>query len=100
MESKRKMEEMAADLGFDKVSDLKLGVVEKIREYVVGGGFMFAMCSATDTYDIALAAAETDIADWMFDGRSEERRVGKECRSRGWPDRCNTQTLTKITARH
>lgn len=72
MESKRKMEEMADDLGFQKVSDLKLAVVEKIRDYVVGGGFMFAMCSATETYDIALSAAETDIADWMFDGDPQD----------------------------
>lgn len=72
VESKRKMEDLAADLGFQKVSDLKLAVVERIREYVIGGGFMFAMCSATDTYDIALAAAETDIADWMFDGDPQD----------------------------
>src|SRR5699024_3080700 len=47
-------------------------VVGKIRDYVVGGGFMFAMCSATETYDIALSAAETDIADWMFDGDPQD----------------------------
>ena len=53
-ENVRRMEAMAQELGFNKVSQLKLGVVKKIREYVFGGGFMFAMCSATDTYDIAL----------------------------------------------
>lgn len=47
---------------------MKLAVVKKIREYVGGGGFMFAMCSATDTYDIALAAEGVDICDHMFDG--------------------------------
>ncbi|MEZ4995429.1 MAG: asparagine synthetase B, partial [Saprospiraceae bacterium] len=53
-ENQRRMEALAASLGFDKVSQLKLAVVKKIKEYVEGGGFMFAMCSATDTYDIAL----------------------------------------------
>lgn len=54
--------------GFEKVSQLKLAVVKKITEYVAGGGFMFAMCSATDTYDIALAAEGVDICAQMFDG--------------------------------
>lgn len=58
----------AARLGFNKVSKLKLAVAQKIRDYVVGGGFLFAMCSATDSYDIALAAEGTDICDHMFDG--------------------------------
>jgi hypothetical protein len=62
------MERLAAINGFDKVSQLKLAVAKKIKEYVVGGGFMFAMCSATDTYDIALAAEGTDICADMFDG--------------------------------
>ena len=60
-------EEMAARNGFEKVSQLKLAVAHRIRDYVAGGGFMFAMCSATDSYDIALAAEETDICDVMFD---------------------------------
>lgn len=67
-ESQRRMEEMATRLGFAKVSQLKLSVVNKIREYVGGGGFMFAMCSATDSYDIALAAAGVDICAEMYDG--------------------------------
>lgn len=67
-ESKANMEKLARDLGFNKVSQLKSAVVERIREYVAGGGFMFAMCSATDTYDIALAAQGVDICDVMFDG--------------------------------
>ncbi len=67
-ENQRKMEELAADLGFNKVSQLKLAVVKRIKEYVVGGGFMFAMCSATDTYDIALAAEGIDICAEMYDG--------------------------------
>jgi hypothetical protein len=67
-ENQRRMEKMASELGFNKVSKLKLAVVNKIREYVIGGGFMFAMCSATDTYDIALAAADTDICADIYDG--------------------------------
>jgi hypothetical protein len=54
--------------GFKKVSHLKLATVKKIREFCLGGGFLFAMCSATDTYDIALAAEDTDICDIMYDG--------------------------------
>lgn len=62
------LENTARKLGFNKVSKLKSAVVEKIREYIEGGGFMFAMCSATDTYDIALAALGLDICEEMFDG--------------------------------
>ena len=61
-------EALASSLGYIKVSDQKLAVAEKIREYVLGGGFMFAMCSATDSFDIALAAQELDICEPMFDG--------------------------------
>jgi hypothetical protein len=61
-------EEIAAKYGFKKVSQLKLAVVLVMREFVSNGGFLFAMCSATDTYDIALAAMNTDICDYMFDG--------------------------------
>ncbi|MBK8490325.1 MAG: asparagine synthetase B [Saprospirales bacterium] len=63
-----RMEELAHKNGFEKVSQLKMAVVEKIREYVIGGGFMFAMCSATDTYDIALAAEGIDICAVYYDG--------------------------------
>ena len=55
-------------MGFQKVSKAKLEVVLKIREFTAGGGFLFAMCSATDTYDIALAAKDIDICEYMFDG--------------------------------
>ncbi len=67
-ENQKRMESLAQTLGFDKVSQLKLAVVKKIKEYVAGGGFMFAMCSATDTYDIALAAEGVDICAQMYDG--------------------------------
>ncbi|MCK5146439.1 asparagine synthetase B [bacterium] len=61
-------EKEALRLGYKKVSKLKLAVAEAVRNYVVSGGFLFAMCSATDSYDIALAAADIDICDAVFDG--------------------------------
>lgn len=60
-------ENTAKLLGFKKVSQLKLAVAKKIRDFVVGGGFMFAMCSAPDSFDIALAAEGVDICREMFD---------------------------------
>src|SRR5207253_9645347 len=65
---KQTNEEMAKKMGFGKVSQLKLAVVKKLREYVSGGGFMFTMCSGTTTPDIALATQGTDICDVMYDG--------------------------------
>lgn len=67
IQNKKDAELMASNLGYDKVSDLKLDVSLKIRDYVVGGGFMFAMCSATDSFDIALSAEGVDICETMFD---------------------------------
>ncbi|MCK6612362.1 MAG: asparagine synthetase B [Bacteroidia bacterium] len=64
----RENEMMAALHGFRKVSELKLAVAKKIRDFVLGGGFMFAMCSATDTWDIALAADGLDICETPYDG--------------------------------
>lgn len=64
----RENELMASRHGFTKVSELKLAVVKKIRDFVLGGGFLFAMCSATDSYDIALSADGVDICESMFDG--------------------------------
>ncbi|MEI6764811.1 MAG: asparagine synthetase B [Bacteroidota bacterium] len=61
-------EESAHKLGYAKVSQLKLAVVKKIRDFVAGGGYLFAMCSAPDSFDIALAADGVDICDVMFDG--------------------------------
>ncbi|HMQ68485.1 MAG TPA: asparagine synthetase B [Ignavibacteria bacterium] len=61
-------ESMAAKMGYKKVSQLKLAVVKKLKEYIANGGFLFTMCSATDTYDIALAAQYTDICESMYDG--------------------------------
>lgn len=61
-------EAMAAKHGYKKVSQLKLAVAKKIRDFVAGGGYLFAMCSATDSYDIALAADGVDICAEPFDG--------------------------------
>ena len=61
-------EAMAAKHGFKKVSQLKLAIAKKIKDFVAGGGYMFAMCSATDSYDIALSAEGVDICDVPFDG--------------------------------
>lgn len=61
-------EEIARKFGYNKVSQLKLSVAKKIRDYVAGGGYLFAMCSAPDSYDVALAAEGTDICDMVFDG--------------------------------
>ena len=65
---KQEFEASAKRLGFNKVSEAKRAVVLKIRDFTAGGGFLFAMCSATDSYDIALAAKDVDICEYMFDG--------------------------------
>ena len=67
-EQKKSFEKNAKDLGFNKVSQAKLAVAKKIKEFVLSGGFLFAMCSATDSYDIALASEGVDICQHMFDG--------------------------------
>jgi len=61
-------EELARKYNYSKVSQMKLGVAREIKAFVAAGGFMFAMCSATDTYDIALAANGVDIVDALYDG--------------------------------
>ena len=72
IDAKLNAEKLAKELGYNKVSEEKLAVAKKIRDYVIGGGFMFAMCSATDSFDIALAAEGVDIAEAMFDGDASE----------------------------
>lgn len=71
-EQQRESEESAAKHGFKKVSQLKMAVVNKIKDFCAGGGFLFAMCSATDTYDIALAAEGIDFIEAMYDGDGSE----------------------------
>jgi len=72
IEQKKDAEALAAKLGYSKVSQEKGAVAKKIRDFVIGGGFMFAMCSATDSFDIALAADGVDICEAMFDGDASE----------------------------
>lgn len=72
IDQKKDAEALAAKLGYDKVSQEKGAVAKKIRDFVIGGGFMFAMCSATDSFDIALAADGVDICETMFDGDPSE----------------------------
>jgi hypothetical protein len=83
-DQQRLYEAQARSLGFTKVSDQKKEVARRIYEYVAGGGFLFAMCSATDTFDIALAALGVDITDHVFDGdgvdpRAQERLDYTRC---------------------
>ena len=72
IEQKKEAENLATKLGYPKVSQEKGAVAKKIRDFVIGGGFMFAMCSATDSFDIALAADGIDICEAMFDGDASE----------------------------
>lgn len=72
IQRKKDAEALAKKLGYNKVSEQKGAVARKIRDFVVGGGFMFAMCSATDSFDIALAAEGVDICEAMFDGDPSE----------------------------
>jgi hypothetical protein len=74
-ERQRLQEAMARELGFGKVSTMKFAVVRSIRRYVDEGGFLFAMCSATDSYDIAQAAMGVDIAETPFDGDPADPRA-------------------------
>jgi len=83
-QSKALSETTARELGFKKVSQLKLAVAQAIREYVRNGGFMFAMCSATDTYDISLAAYNTDIVPSEYDADP----VDADCQSKLDYDQC------------
>ncbi|OEK01471.1 asparagine synthetase B [Roseivirga sp. 4D4] len=68
IQQQKDYEAMAKKHGFRKVSQLKLAIAQKIQTFVAGGGFLFAMCSATDSFDIALAAAGTDFIEAMYDG--------------------------------
>ena len=74
----KEAESIAQKLGFKKVSQLKLAVAKNIRDFVIGGGFLFAMCSATDSYDIALACEGVDICESMFDGDGADPDMQKK----------------------
>ena len=72
IQEKKDAEALATKLGYTKVSEENRDVSLKIRDYVVGGGFMFAMCSATESFDIALSADGIDICEPMFDGDASD----------------------------
>jgi hypothetical protein len=71
-------EKNAKKLGYNKVSQVKLAVAKKIKTFVEGGGFLFAMCSATDSYDIALASEGIDICQHMFDGDAIDNNINEK----------------------
>ena len=71
-------EERALRLGFSKVSQMKLAVAKNIRNFVAGGGYLFAMCSGPDSYDVALSADGIDICDVMFDGDPMDPQAQKK----------------------
>ncbi len=75
IEQQKEAEETARNNGFHKVSQMKLAVAKRIKEFVAGGGFLFAMCSATDSYDIALAAEGIDICERMYDGDAADQQA-------------------------
>jgi len=91
IENKQNAESLAKGLGYEKVSEEKRAVALKIRDFVVGGGFMFAMCSATDSFDIALAATDTDICEPMFDGDPSDANYQNKLNFR------NTFSFTNFT---
>lgn len=70
-----KLREIADDMGYDRVADLKLDVVLEIKDYIYNGGFLFAMCSGTNTFDLALAAAGMDIVPAEIDGQPMDPNV-------------------------
>ena len=77
-EQKREAETIAHKYGYNKVTELKLAVVKKIRDFVFGGGYMFAMCNATDTFDVALAADGIDFVDTPYDGDGIDPNADKK----------------------
>ena len=85
--------DLANSLGFSKVSQCKLAVAKKIKEYVMGGGFLFSMCSAPDSFDVALSAEGVDICDYMFDGDP----MDKDAQSKLNYDNCLAFTNFRIS---
>ena len=75
---KKQFEDMAKQLGFSSVHNQKKALAQIIKDYVVNGGFLFAMCSATDSFDIALAAQNVDAAHSVFDGTPIQKNANKE----------------------
>jgi hypothetical protein len=76
----RSQEAMASKLGFNKVSEMKRQVALNIKNFVLGGGFLFTMCSGTDSFDIALAAEGVDIVESVFDGDPSDAQAQSKLR--------------------
>jgi len=76
----RSQEAMASKLGFNKVSEMKRQVAVNIKNFVLGGGFLFTMCSGTDSFDIALAAEGVDIVESVFDGDPSDAQAQSKLR--------------------
>ena len=74
IDQQKQFEEMANRLGFNSVHAQKKALAKMIKDYVANGGFLFAMCSATDSFDIALATQNADIAHSVFDGTSIDKQ--------------------------
>ncbi|MCF8326437.1 MAG: asparagine synthetase B [Leadbetterella sp.] len=77
-EQKREVESIAQKFGYSKVSELKGAVAKKVSEFVLGGGYMFAMCNATDTYEVALAAQGIDIVESVYDGDGSDPKANSK----------------------
>jgi len=75
IEQKQQFEAMAQNLGFNSVHAQKKALAEMIKNYVVNGGFLFAMCSATDSFDIALAVLNIDAAHSVLEGTPIEKNI-------------------------
>ncbi|MET4106071.1 asparagine synthetase B [Hymenobacter sp. UYP22] len=74
-QQQRDAEAAAKRNGFAKVSQMKGAVTVKMQEFIAGGGFLFAMCSATDSYDIALAGLGVDMVESMYDGDPADQQA-------------------------
>ncbi len=77
-EQKREVETIAQKFGYSKASELKGAVAKKVSEFVLGGGYMFAMCNATDTYEVALAAQGIDIVESIYDGDGSDPQANSK----------------------
>ena len=75
IDQQNQFEKMAKKLGFDSVHSEKKMIAQMIKSYVANGGFLFAMCSATDSFDIALATQNIDIAHSVFDGTPIQKEL-------------------------
>ncbi len=77
IEQKNQYERLAKDLGFKSVSEQKKNIAVNIKNYIGNGGFLFAMCSATDSYDIALSAIDLDIVDQLIDNTPIDENINQ-----------------------